>query len=122
MAATTVEAVKNYFGKARIADNGISDDQLLQVIADSSIQVKADGVPESYQEYAERLWACHMLQLGISQSGSSGEGVLLEQVGALKTQYKAYSGSQSEYGDRYEEAYAKLLNSLGFGNGTARFM
>lgn len=122
MAATTIEAVKNYFGKARIADNDISEDQLLQVIADSSFQINADGVPENYQEYAERLWSCHMLQLGISQSGSSGAGVLLEQVGALKTQYKSYSGSQSEYGDRYEEAYAKLLNSLGLGDGTARFM
>lgn len=122
MTATTIEAVKNYFGKARIADNDISDDQLVQVIADSSFQVKADNVPDKYQEYAARLWACHMLQMGISQAGSSGEGVILEQVGALKTQYKAYSGSRSEFGDRYEEAYSKLIDSLGLGSGTARFM
>lgn len=122
MTATTVEAVKNYFGKTRIADNDISEDQLVQVIADSSFQVKVDNVPDKYQEYAERLWACHMLQLGISQSGTSGEGVLLEQVGSLKTQYTAYSGSRSEFGDRYEEAYSKLIDSLGLGSGTARFM
>lgn len=122
MTATTIEAVTNYFGGSRIADNDISEDQVRQAVADSSFQVKADNVPDEYQEYAARLWACHMLQLGVSQSSSSGAGVILEQVGALKTQYAEYSGSRSEFGDRYEEAYSKLIDSLGLGSGTARFM
>lgn len=122
MTATTIEAVTNYFGGSIIADNDISEDQVRQAVADSSFQVKADNVPDEYQEYAARLWACHMLQLGVSQSSSSGAGVILEQVGALKTQYAEYSGSRSEFGDRYEEAYSKLIDSLGLGSGTARFM
>lgn len=121
MAKTSTESVKNTFGIDKINENSISENQIIQTIDDASIQVDIDKVPAKYVEYAERLYACHLLTASVQASNSSDSSVILEKVGALQTQYKNYDGT-NKYDDLWEATYNKLLTSLGLRGGTGRFI
>lgn len=113
MGYTNAEAVKSTFGVDKLSENGISEDQINQAIEDGAMQVDIDGVPLKYREYANRLYTCHVLNNGIQTRSTSADGVVMEKVGPLQQQFSSYSGSSRNYGDRWEEMYAKLLVSLG---------
>lgn len=116
MSSTTTSAVKQTYGNEKIAADSITDDVVNQAISDAGLQVNIDGVPQQYYEYAQRLYACHLLTIGVQTASSTGSGVIMEKVASLQRQYKSYAGTQNTYNDRWEEAYEKLLNSLGIGN------
>ena len=116
MASTTKELVKQTYGNAKITADSITDDVVEQAILDAALQVNIDGVPTQYYEYAQRLYACHLLTVGVQTASATGSGVIMEKVASLQRQYKSYAGTQNTYNDRWEEAYEKLLNSLGIGN------
>ena len=108
MAHTTVTAIKRYFGK----DTTDVDDELMTMIAgDAQTQVVLDKVPEAQQEYAERLFACHLLLMHMNAEQSSSN-VKMEKVGGLETQYSTYSGG-NKFDDPYQAAYSKLLENFG---------
>lgn len=116
MSSTTTSAVKQTYGNEKIATDGITDEVVQQAINDAAIQVDIDGVPTKYNEYAQRLYACHLLTVGVQSSSETGGGVIMEKVASLQRQYRSYAGTKNIYNDRWEEAYEKLLNSLGIGN------
>lgn len=121
MSYTTVEAVKLLIGDEFIAENSIDDKLIISDIADASMQVDIDNLPVKYQEYAARLFTCHLLISTVQSRNSSNSDVSMEKVGPLQTQYRAYTGD-SRYNDRFEELYKKLLERLGLGGNIGRFV
>ncbi len=116
MSSTNTSAVKKTYGNEKIVADGIADEVVQQAISDAALQVDIDGVPTKYYEYAQRLYACHLLTVGAQSASETGGGVIMEKVASLQRQYKSYAGTQNTYNDRWEEAYEKLLNSLGIDN------
>lgn len=116
MSSTTTSAVKQTYGNEKIVVDSITDEVVQQAIDDAALQVDIDGVPAKYYEYAQRLYACHLMTVSVQSSSATGSGVVMEKVASLQRQYKSYAGTQNTYNDRWEEAYEKLLNSLGIGN------
>ena len=121
MAYTDVEAVKLLIGDGFITDNSIEDKQISAAIADASMQVDIDKLPHGYQEYAARLFACHLLTITVQSRNSSNSDVTMEKVGPLQTNYAHYTGND-KYSDRFEELYKKLLQRLGLGGNVGRFV
>lgn len=121
MADTTVEVVKSYYGSQKLNDGGIDDVYISLAISDAVNKVMIDKVPENFKEYAQRLYACHLITQRINSDGTDNSNVVMEKVGGLQTQYKAYDGS-NKYDDPFEAEYQKLLTSLGLGYNVAKFI
>lgn len=121
MANTSTELVKSYYGADKLSESNIDDGFIGTAISDSIMKANADGVPDNFKEYAQRLYACHLISKRITNDATDNGNVVMEKVAALQTQYKNYDGS-NKYDDPFEAEYQKLLDSLGLGYTTAKFM
>lgn len=107
-AYTTISAVRMQYG-----DTDIQDDVLNQFIQDASMQVQLDNFSINFQEIAARYWTCHLLYLREQANDENAKAnVTVEQVSGIKRQFSSYSGSKSEYNDRYERLYDKLKEDV----------
>lgn len=94
-------------------DTDIQDELITQFIQDASMQVQLDNFSINFQEIATRYWTCHLLFLREQANDENAKtNVTLNQVGELKQQFSSYSGSKSEYNDRYEQLYDKLKEDV----------
>lgn len=100
---TTLSVVKSTFGQTDLNDEAIA-----QFIADATVQITIDSLPDVYQEIATRYFACHLMFVAQQQSANSIQNVTSVQVGTLKKTYGSYSGAKGVYNDRWEQLYQEL--------------
>lgn len=117
---TNLDAVKSTFGQT-----ALTDDVITQFIADATVQITIDNLPDVYQELATRYFACHLMFVAQQQSANSIENVTSVQAGPLKKTYGSYSGSKGVYNDRWEQLYQELkfnIQTAGVDAPVAKFM
>ncbi|VDG23671.1 DUF4054 domain-containing protein [Lactiplantibacillus mudanjiangensis] len=90
---TTVERVKTILGSAA-EDFDLNDDQISMCIEDAGVEVHHESFPANVQEQATRYFAAHLLAL---TNNAAAQGIAMEKVGDLQTQYATTATVQHWY-------------------------
>lgn len=94
-----------------------SDDLFTLILADATLSISTDIVPEAYQEIIQRYLVAHKVSesSGATGSGSTGGPVKRERVGDVEREYAAnnnatsaeYAVGSTKYGLEFMRLYKK---------------